>query len=77
MKNAKIVKFIKEHSGLTLISILVLSLGVYYTDYFFIILLLYIYIIKIFLSDFLQEKIKKYVATIIWTTVIIVGLLVY
>jgi len=66
MKNAEIIKFLKEHGGLIFLVVLLLFFGVYHNDVFFAMLLVYILTIKFFLSDFLKKKTKKYIAIFIW-----------
>jgi hypothetical protein len=72
MKKIKIIILLKENSGMTILSILLLTLGIFSRDKFFIIVLLYIYSIKLLLSDYFREKTKKYIAMVIWTVAIFV-----
>lgn len=68
----KILSLLKENSGMAILSILLLVLGIFSKDSFFIIALIYIYIIKLLLSDYFGEKTKKYIAIVIWTVAIFV-----
>lgn len=57
-----LLNFFKKHTGIILLSVLLLSLGIYHRDLFFIIVLAYTYIIKFLLSDILKKKTRKNIA---------------
>ncbi len=62
MSTNTIINLFKENKGIIIWSIILLSLGIYHRDLFFIIVLAYTYIIKFLLADILKKKTRKNIA---------------
>lgn len=74
----KIGFFIKNNFVLIIISIILISLSVYHKDSFFVVILFYGLFIKLLLSKYIKGKVRKILAIVIWTALIIMfGLCFY
>lgn len=62
----KIINSLKENKGITIWSVILLSLGIYHRDLFFILVLAYVYIIKFLLSDIIIRRFRKNIAIGLW-----------
>jgi len=72
------MNILKKHSGLIVLTIIIISLDVMHRELFFSILLSYGLLIKFFLSDFLRNEPRKILSIIIWSCfAIILGLTIY
>lgn len=72
------IAWIKQKWGWFLTALILVSLDVWHKDVFFSIFFAYGLIIKFISSDYLSPKWKKYFATTIWSSVLVlVGLTLY
>ena len=67
----------KKHSKLIILTIILISLDIYQKDLFFTIFLLYGLIIKFFLSESMNERLRKVLAIATWTAFLITTFLFY
>lgn len=72
-----IINLFKENKGIIIWSIILLSLGIYHKDPFFIMILAYSYIIKFLLSDILKKKTRKNIAMSLLVFIGIIFVLVF
>jgi hypothetical protein len=77
MEKIKFVDFLKENIGMASWTIILVLLGFFQKDLFWIFLLMYVFVVRLFLSDFFQEKTKKNIAKIIWVSVCLIFLAGY
>jgi hypothetical protein len=70
-----IINFLKENPGMTFLSVILCSLAVIHKDLSMLVILLYIYIAKLFWSDFFSAKIKKTLTKCVWVTAAVLILL--
>ena len=74
----KIKTFIQEHSTMALITIALLIMFALDRDWFFPILLAYVFLIRLLLSKLVKDNVRKILKIIIWPTVIILcGIIFY
>jgi hypothetical protein len=71
----KIGFFIKDNSILIIISIILISLSVYHKEAFFVVILTYVLFIKLLLSKHIKEKVRKTLAILIWSSLVIISCL--
>jgi len=72
------IAWLKQKWVWILAAVILVSLDIWHKELFFSILFAYGLIIKFFLSDYLSPKLRKFFATTIWTSLIVlVGLTVY
>lgn len=71
------MNILKKHSKIIILAIILISLDIYWKELFFTIFLLYGLIIKFFLSESMNEKLKKVLVIVVWTAFLIVSFLFY
>ncbi len=71
------MNILKKHSKLIILAIILISLDIYWKELFFTIFLLYGLIIKFFLSEFMNGKLRKVLVIVVWTAFSIVSFLLY
>lgn len=73
----KIKTFIQEHHVMALITIALLILFALHREWFFLILLAYVYLIRLLLSNLVKDNVRKILNIIIWTTVIVLSGIIF
>lgn len=77
MKKIIFFDFLKENSGMVTWTIVLTLLSFFQGDLFWMCILVYVFIVRIFYSDFFSEKIKKKIAGAIWIISIILAISIY
>jgi|GEM_PF-6557750 len=71
------MNLLKKHSGLIVLSIVLISFDILLKQLFYTGFLLYGLLIRFFLSDSMNEKFRKVLKKAIWTSVLVILFLLY